>query len=57
MQVIDMDSIDEEVSRLIHRLSVPQGGFIGTHYAKPLGFAPEKNEMMLEAFKAFRWNS
>jgi len=53
---IDIDRIPDEVARLIHRLSVPAGGFIGTFYGKPdLHIPPEKNGKMLEAFRAFTW--
>lgn len=56
IDTIPMGRIQEEVSRLIQRLSVPEGGFIGTFYDKPdLCIPPEKTERMLEAFRSFNW--
>lgn len=58
MGMINSDRIPEEVSRLIRRLSVPAGGFIGTYYHQAdLHIAPEKNVLMVEAFKAFVWEN
>ncbi len=43
MATVDPDRIPGEVSRLIRRRSVPEGGFIGTYYHQPdLRLAPEK---------------
>jgi len=56
MDSIDIEKIFEEVSLLIQRLSIPQGGFIGTYYPMPdLGIPPEKNKKMIEAFRTFHW--
>jgi len=53
---IDADRIPDEVSRLIHRLSLREGGFIGTYYHQPdLHIAPEKTARMLQAFRSFAW--
>ncbi len=57
MQTIPLDQITAETYRLIRRLSVPEGGFIGTFYPKPdLCIAPGKNTAMIEAFRTFFWN-
>ena len=49
--------IEGEVTRLVRRLSVREGGFIGTYYGQPdLRIPPEKTHRMLAAFKAFRWD-
>ena len=54
---IDPNRIPDAVSHLIRRLSVREGGFIGTCYSQPdLRIAPEKNARMLEAFKSFAWH-
>jgi uroporphyrinogen decarboxylase len=54
---IDLSRIPGEVSGLIRRLSVPEGGFIGTCYHQPdLHIAPEKNARMIEAFRSFTWD-
>ena len=56
MGVIALDEIEQEVSRLVRTLSVPEGGFIGTCYHQDdLAFPPEKTDRMLQTFKAFRW--
>lgn len=56
MASISMDEIKGEVSKLIRRLSVREGGFLGTCYSKPdMQIPPEKNARMLEAFKGFVW--
>ncbi len=53
---IRTDRIPEAVSHLIRRLSVREGGFIGTYYHQPdLRIAPEKTARMLEAFRSFAW--
>jgi hypothetical protein len=58
MGTIQVGVIEAEVSRLIRRLSVPEGGFIGTWYHQPdLGIPPEKTDRMVQAFKAFRWRA
>jgi hypothetical protein len=58
MGTIQVGDIQAEVSRLIRRLSVPEGGFIGTWYHQPdLGIPPEKTDRMVQAFKAFRWRA
>ena len=54
---IEIGAIGEEVSALVRRLSLAQGGFIGTHYHQPdLQIPPEKTAAMIAAFKAFRWD-
>ena len=54
MADVELDEIEAEVSRLIERLSVPAGGFIGTYYHQAdLQFPPEKTERMLQAFRDF----
>lgn len=53
---IDVNRIPDEVSHLIRRLSVREGGFIGTYYHQPdLHIASEKTARMLEAFRSFSW--
>lgn len=57
MQTIPLKQIHEETARLIRRLSLPQGGFVGTCYAAPdMKIAPEKNNRMIKAFKTFSWD-
>ncbi len=54
---IDLNRIPDEVSHLVRRLSVPEGGFIGTYYHQPdLHISPEKNARMIEAFRTFAWD-
>lgn len=56
MGTTDLGRIPSEVSNLIRRLSVPEGGFIGTYYHQSdLHIAPEKNTRMIEAFRSFTW--
>ncbi len=57
MQTIPLNQIHEETARLIRRLSLPDGGFVGTYYPKPdLNISPEKNTLMVELFKTFSWD-
>lgn len=50
------DEIASEVGRLIRRLSVPEGGFIGSFYHQPdLGIPPDRLARMVEAYRTFRW--
>ena len=56
MKTIDIDVIEKEVSLLVHRLSLSNGGFIGTYYHQPdLDIPLEKNARMMEAFRSFSW--
>ncbi len=56
IHTISVSQVKEETEKLIRRLSVPAGGFVGTYYPKPdLKIAPEKNELMIETFKNFTW--
>ena len=57
MGTVELNRIPDEVSHLIRRLAVPEGGFIGTYYPQPdLRISPEKNARMLEAFRLFAWD-
>lgn len=58
MQRIETTEIEAEVSRLIRRLSLPSGGFIGTRYGSlDLHLSEEKVQLMLQAFKNFSWEN
>ena len=53
---IDEGEVGPEVSRLVRRLSVPEGGFIATAYSKPdLGLPGHLVGAMWEEFERFRW--
>ena len=54
---IPLEKVEEETSRLVRRLSIPSGGFIGTCYSsKDLGIPVEKTYRMIKSFKNFRWD-
>jgi len=57
MVTIAVDRIPGEVSRLVRRLSLPEGGFIGTYYHQSdLDISRERTAGMVEAFRSFRWD-